>query len=192
MTDLFTNKENRYVIAKYLALILRELAPTLGIEVDQYGQADLKEVLTIVKNQYTQVELAHIKEIVDKDAQRRFEIVGEKIRAKAGHKYRVLIPFPNIEPPEYLFHGTSKESAELIKKSGILKMGKAYVHLATTIERAKRIGLRKSDNPIILKIDARKASESGLRFWRSGQKSPDGEIFLSDEIPSQYVSKIDV
>lgn len=190
MKTIFVNKEERYEMARHLALILRELAPSLGLNVDKYGWVSVRAVLVEMKARFPQIEFAHIKEISDKDAQKRFEISGERIRAKAGHKYDVLVPSSPVEPPELLYHGTSPDAARLILESGILRMGKAYVHLATTIERARRIGLRKIAHPVILKVDARRAFKAGAKFWRSGQISPDGEIFLSEEIPSDFVSEI--
>lgn len=190
MKTIFDSKQERYEVARHLVLILRELAPSLGLDVDKYGWVAVKTILMEMKARFPQIEFAHIKEIVDKDAQKRFEISGERIRAKAGHKYDVLVPSPPVEPPELLYHGTSSDAARLILKSGILLMGKAYVHLSTTIERASRIGLRKTTHPVILKVEARRAFEAGLKFWRSGQISPDGEIFLSEEIPADFVSEI--
>jgi putative RNA 2'-phosphotransferase len=123
------------------------------------------------------------------DAQHRFEILNGRIRAKTGHRYPVKIPFLPSIPPDLLFHGTSVESLNKIRQQGILRMGKAFVHLSTTRERAFRVGLRKTNEPQIILIKARKAYEAGIRFWRSGQVSPDGEIFLSDEIPPRFIEE---
>ncbi|MCH8140747.1 MAG: RNA 2'-phosphotransferase [Proteobacteria bacterium] len=109
----------------------------------------------------------HLIEIVEKDAQHRFELYLGKIRAKAGHRYPVEPASRQVEPPQFLYHGTSPDAAESILQSKILSMGKAYVHLASTIERATKVGLRKSKNPVILRIDAQAAHAAGLRFWES-------------------------
>lgn len=191
MKTVFSSKEERYKIARYLALILRELAPSLKLKVDNYGWVTLDSIISVIKSKFPNINLEHIKEIVEKDAQRRFEISGNKIRAKAGHKFTVIVPSPPTEPPEFLYHGTSQKVVNLILKSGILKKGKSYVHLASTIKRARRIGLRKDSNPVILKIEAKNAYHSGINFWKSGQISPDGEIFLSDEIPPKFISRLE-
>lgn len=186
---MFSSRKERYEVARYLALIVRTLAISLGFQVDKYGFILLDIVLKEIKLKYSYVELGHIKEIVEKDAQKRFEIYGDKIRAKTGHKYHVLIPSPPIEPPELLFHGTSPDAAKTILNTELSRMEKAYVHLSSTIERAKRIGLRKSKNPVILKIEAKRAFRSEVKFWKSGQISQDGEIFLSDNIPKNFISE---
>jgi putative RNA 2'-phosphotransferase len=186
----FKNKQERYTVGRALAHLLRHDAPII-LKIDKYGYASIPEVINAMKNQGFEVESNHIIEIVDKDAQRRFEVSGGKIRAKAGHTYAVEPSSLSIIPPEFLYHGTSPQSAKQILKTGIMRKGKAFVHLASTIERAKRVGLRKSDKPIILRIHAQTAHNSGLRFWKSGQVSSDGEIFLSDEIPSRFIVQID-
>ena len=190
MSRPFASKKERYEVGKHLVLILRELAHSLALDVDEYGWVSIEAVLKEMKVLYPWIDSTHITEVVEKDAQKRFEISGNRIRAKAGHRYDVSVPSPPIEPPEFLYHGTTYEASKQISVSGIKRMGKAYVHLTTTVERARRIGRRKTEQPVILRIDARRAFEDGVRFWRSGQASPDGEIILSDEIPPVYVAEI--
>ena len=174
MKTVFSSKKERYEVARYLALILREFTPSLRLDVDEYGGVAMATALREMKVQFPQTELTHIREIVEKDAQKRFEISEDRIRARTGHKYDVLIPSAPIRPPELLYHGTSSDATRLILESGILRMGKAYVHLATTVERARIIGLRKTAHPVILKVSAWRAFEAGVKFWISGQISPDG------------------
>jgi putative RNA 2'-phosphotransferase len=142
-----------------------------------------------IMKQFPFVTPEHIDEVVAKDAQQRLMVKKGKIRVKAGHLYPVVIPTAPISPPAFLYHGTCEEAADKILSDGIRKMGKATVHVTNTIVRAKHIGSRKTPHPVILVIDASRACAEGVRFWRSGQKSPDGEIFLSDEIPAKFVRR---
>jgi len=159
--------------------------------VDEYGYAAIDAVVYAMQQQGFDMGVAHLIEVVDKDPQRRFELFRGKIRAKAGHKYPVEPVSEAIAPPEFLYHGTSAEAAEGILATGIRRMSKAYVHLASTVERARIIGLRKSKSPVVLCIRAQEAHAAGIRFWESGQVSPDGEIILSDEIPASFVQRIE-
>jgi putative RNA 2'-phosphotransferase len=186
MLSYFQSKEERYKVGRALSRLLRIDAPNF-LEVDDYGYAPIAAVVFALQYKGFDITSVHLIEIVDKDAQQRFEIFRGKIRAKAGHKYPVK---PTSEPmvvPEFLYHGTSPESAKNIMLTGILRMGKAYVHLASTPQRAKIIGQRKSKTTIVLRIKAKDASSSGVRFWRSGQVSSDGEVILSDEIPPRFI-----
>jgi putative RNA 2'-phosphotransferase len=184
----FRCREERYEVARYLVSILREFAIPLGLPVDSFGYVDVDLILSNLRNRFPSVDKEHIKEIVEKDAQNRFELRSDCIRARTGHRFPVSVPSEPIQPPEFLFHGTSPEAATKILESGISRMGKAHVHLSTTCERAKRIGYRKTAHPVILRVKAKEAYERGIHFWRSGQRAPDGEVFLSDDIPAVFVT----
>ena len=185
---MFESKVERYAVARYVILMLREPPGDNGLQGDEYGFVGIGEVLRKIAPRYPDVTLEQIHEIAEKDAQNRFHIDDGKIRARAGHRFDVALPSEPVEPPEYLYHGTTEGAAGSILSTGVLKMGKAYVHLANTPERARRTGLRKGSRPIVLKINAKIAFDANLRFWKSGQVAQDGEIYLSDEIPAEYVS----
>lgn len=189
MKSVFKNKEERYQVGRMIATLLRHDAPNL-FTVDPYGYIDIDALLSTMQRQGFDITIDHIVEVVSKDAQKRFEIFRGKIRAKAGHSFPVLPTSDDTIPPEFLYHGTSVKAANQILETGILGMGKTYVHLASTIERARRVGLRKSNTPVILKIKAQSAHAYGVRFWKSGQIAPDGEIFLSDAIPPRFIDLI--
>jgi len=186
-SSLFPKKRERHEMGRYLSLVLRQLAPDLDLCLDGFGWVDIQKLVSHMATRVPSLSLAHILEIVDRDPQKRFEILGTKIRAKAGHRYPMQLGTEPVRPPAVLYHGTSKTAAQLIFSKGLLRMGKAYVHLASTKERARRVGLRKSQSPIILSIRAGEAHDAEIKFWRSGQVSPDGEIYLSEEIPAEFI-----
>ncbi len=185
----FPNKSERHNAGKRLSLLLREMIESLGIAHDQYGFANIEDIVRCMKQYISDFSVEHLLEIVNKDPQHRFDIRDQKIRAKAGHRFHVEIPWPPICPPKMLFHGTCEDAENSILQQGVLTMGKSYVHLASTRERATRIGRRKSKSPILLEIEASAAFEAGIKFWKSGQVSSDGEIYLSEEIPPQFVRR---
>jgi putative RNA 2'-phosphotransferase len=190
MVSNFRSKEDRYKAGRALSRLLREQAPNL-LEVDRYGYAAFEAVVYAMKSQGLGIEAVHLLEIISKDPQHRFELFCGTVRAKAGHKYKVEPTSDPLLPPEFLYHGTSSKSFASIRSNGILPMGKAYVHLSSTVARARIIGLRKSKTPVILRVKSLEAHSVGIRFWRSGQISPDGEVFLSDYIPSSLVELIE-
>lgn len=189
MKTLFDTKDERHSVARDLSQLTRCDVLKLELDFDEYGWIPISQIIDKLKIKYKDITINHIFEIVEKDPQKRFSISNNKIRAKAGHRYIVLNTSKNIVPPSILYHGTSPQASRKILKMGISKMGKSYVHLTDTIERALIIGKRKSSKPIILKIDARKAHSLGIRFWKSGQISSDGEIYLTDEIPATFISE---
>lgn len=185
----FKNKAERYKVGRRVSELLRVDTEARGLNPDCYGFVDMDMLMDHLRPAIPYICREHLLEIVQKDAQNRFEIDEDRIRTRAGHRYLVEIPHDPIKPPELLFHGTCREAAAKIIQNGLLKMGKAYVHLAGTVERAMRVGHRKSAQPALLVISASKAWLDGVRFWRSGQVSPDGEIYLSDEIPPEFISE---
>lgn len=183
----FSSREERYLVARDLAQLLRVRAPEV-LEVDEFGYAPVDAVLHDLRLRGFDINMDGLIEIVEKDAQGRFDIFRGNVRARAGHRFPVRPgPEPMASLPEYFYHGTSRNSVDGISRDGILRMGKAYVHLASTMARARRVGLRKSPDPAIFWVRARDAQSEGVRFWNSGQKAQDGEIILSDEVPPQFV-----
>jgi len=61
-----------------------------------------------------------------------------------------------------LYHGTTPESASKILEGGLKSMNCRKVHLSTTKNIARKVGKRRTSNPIILVIDARKARKEGI------------------------------
>lgn len=183
----FETKELRHEVGRYLAKILRNDASSLDIKTDSYGHVSINDLLRVMRDKYDFITRDHIEEIVEKDPQRRFDQKQDLIRARAGHTFEVKLPINPIIPPQYLYHGTNPEAIEDILINGIKKMDKCYVHLASTLQRAFIVGQRKTKSPVILTIRAKDAHDSGIRFWKSGQISDDGQIWLSDEIPAEFV-----
>jgi putative RNA 2'-phosphotransferase len=62
-------------------------------------------------------------------------------------------------------------------------MGQHQVFLATTKEMALRMGRRRDIKPVLLTIQALRASEAGVTFSRQGE-----ELYMADHIPLGYFS----
>jgi putative RNA 2'-phosphotransferase len=188
LNKLFSSKDQRYEVARYVASALRSPEARELLGADRYGSVGLEVLLGFLCRRYSFLTAGHLFEIAEKDAQRRFDLSEGRIRARTGHRFDVDLPMSPEQPPEILYHGTSEDASRRILAEGVRKIGKSHVHLSDTIERARRVGERKQKPPVIMKVRALEAHRKGIRFWRSGQRSTDGEIFLSDEIPADFVS----
>ena len=62
-------------------------------------------------------------------------------------------------------------------------MGRQYVHLATSPELAMRIGKRRDPQPVLLEIQAQRASEEGVSFYLANPL-----IYLADHISPSYIN----
>ncbi len=61
-------------------------------------------------------------------------------------------------------------------------MGRNYVHLSVDWETASSVGKRKDSKPTILKIDAKGAFKSGVRFYQGNEN-----VWLVDNIEPRFI-----
>jgi putative RNA 2'-phosphotransferase len=62
-------------------------------------------------------------------------------------------------------------------------MGRQYVHLSAEKEKDTIVGKRKDSIPVLLRVDAEKAANEGIKFYQGNDT-----IWLADFIPSKYIS----
>jgi len=164
-----------------MAYILRHDPAKFGISLDRYGFAKFSDFLLAIRSVHPWIEKDHILDIVERSTKKRFEIVEDKIRATYGHSIEVEPLAEPIQPPEFLYHGTLEATLEEIRKYGLKPMQRRWVHLSISGEDAFEVGRRKAQTPIILRIRASLAHQSGIEFRR------EGDIFLVKEIPPKFI-----
>jgi putative RNA 2'-phosphotransferase len=178
--------KNRYVrISKLLSYILRHGPGDYGLALDQYGYAPVKDIIEIIRSRYRNFNREDLQAIVEADAKGRYELAGDKIRACYGHSVAVAARAEAVEPPDFLYHGTSGKSLPLILRDGLLPMTRRYVHLSVTPEEAAKVGRRHSSNVILLRIHARDAHRFGLSFLS------EASVFLTGHIPPEFIEVVE-
>jgi putative RNA 2'-phosphotransferase len=125
-------------------------------------------------------------EMVESSSKRRHEMKDGQIRALYGHSLPNQFQRTAATPPDLLFHGTSPSFLVDIESSGLLPMGRQYVHLSTDDVTALAVGMRKSRTPAILRILARQAHEQGLRFYQGNEK-----VWLADKVPVEFINLLE-
>ena len=181
-------KEFYIKISKFLAYILRHDPEKFHLQLDLEGYADLNAVLKVLNTRYQDKEITEdlIKKIILESDKRRFEIVENKIRAYYGHSLKKKIKMKEAETlPTFLFHGTTKKAYERIIREGLKSENRQYVHLSGNVEDAILVGKRRTNNPIILKINTETARKEGMIFYESG------DLYLTDFIPPNFISKLE-
>jgi len=113
---------------------------------------------------------------------RRFERVGDRIRARHGHSVPVLLDHPIAAPPASLFHGTVARFVASIRKVGLVRGRRNAVHLSSSRDAAMRVGSRRG-TPICVEVRARAAHDDGIAFAKVG----DGAIWLVAAVPPTYL-----
>lgn len=174
--------KNKVAVSKFLSFILRHGCEKYGLSLDKYGFADFESVLKILKDRFAEIEKEDLNYIVENDPKMRFQIKDGKVRARYGHSVDVEPLEEFCEVGDVLFHGTSPASLDSILKEGLKPQGRKFVHLSLNVKDALEVGRRKDPQPVILKIDVKKAKDRGLLFWK------EGSVVLMKEVPAKYIS----
>jgi len=117
----------------------------------------------------------------DQRGKKRYEIVGNQIRAMYGHSKPKVI-YPACEPPEMLYHGTNYTAVKAIRKEGLLSQGRQYVHMTTNLDNARVVAKRRTQSPVMLVIRAQDAYQAGVVFHHA-----ETEHYLAKTVPPQFI-----
>lgn len=88
-------------------------------------------------------------------------------------------------PPEWLFHGTTPQAASRIHTEGLKTMRRQHVHLSEDIDTARQVALRRTQQPVILRVRARQAYEGGIQFYSGNDK-----VWLAEPVPADFIEQI--
>lgn len=177
-----TKKELRRV-SGLLSYILRH-NPS-GLDMDTQGWVNTNDLINKLK-----IKKIELDEIVSTDKKTRYSYNDEDnllIRANQGHSIDfVNIDFDEVEPPEFLYHGTSPMFLDSILEKGIMKRTRQYVHLSIDEETAIKVGKRHSKelSPVILIIESGKMFKDGIVLYLSKNN-----VWLAKYVPSKYIKK---
>jgi putative RNA 2'-phosphotransferase len=174
---------DRERLSRYLSYLLRHSPDSIRLTLDEDGFIPLQRLISAIgrRNGWNWVTLDDIAEIQRSSQKKRFEIAEGRIRALYGHTLTSRIHYDSVVPPQILFHGTSRKNLESILKRGIMPMHRQYVHLSTSAEDAKSVGLRRDEDPVIIKVLALQAHKNGVKFFKAGA------VFLSEPIPPRFL-----
>lgn len=172
-------------LSKFLAVMLRHKAAEFHLTLDSEGFTDVDSVWMQVSRRFPgQYSYPDVLTVVEGDehGKKRYELRDGRIRALFGHSDVTPVRYPRVEPPDILYHGTTPEALESIRSTGLLAMGRQYVHLGTSIERAARVAARHSATPVMLRVRAREAYRVGLEFY-----CPEPEHYLASNVPPEFI-----
>lgn len=174
----------------YLAYLLRHDPQSIGLTMDVHGWVDVEELLARVNGagKYTMTREL-LEEIVREDTKGRYRFSpdGSRIKACQGHSIPWIQPELTIlPPPEYLYHGTTREAYEKILRSGgISRMGRHAVHMQAEEAKAWQSARRWRKPPVVLKIHAGKMREDGIVFGVS-----DNGVWCAEAVPVKYIAQV--
>jgi putative RNA 2'-phosphotransferase len=172
-------------LSKLMSLILRHEPQKWGLTLDENGFVPLNALLQSMQRARPHVTEALLRQVVRDSDKQRYEIVEKptpQIRARYGHSVQEAVSYEPVEPPQVLFHGTSRRALEAIRVEGLRSMKRQYVHLSNEHEQAQIVGARHDSQPIMLSVRAHEAWQNGVRFY-----NPEPRIWLADEVPAEYI-----
>lgn len=172
-------------LSRALAHALRHAPQRYDLDVDEEGWASIDDLLNALKREraWKNIKRTDLEDMIAKSSKMRYEIRDGRIRALYGQSLADTAAQKPERPPLILYHGTDPQNAEKIKVEGLSCMTRQHVHLAATPEEALEAGRRKARDPIILNIDAHRAYESGVSFYKGAD-----QIWLAEMVPAEYIS----
>ena len=152
-------------LSKKLSYILRHNPGSIGITLDPNGWAPISIILSGLGITREQLD-----NVVKNCNKQRYEIdnFGFRIRARQGHSIDIDLGYKPIKPPSKLYHGTSINNLEFIKKTGLQKM----------------VGSRHG-KPIVLTVDAEAMHKHGYQFFKT-----DNDVWLVNSVPIQFIIEL--
>jgi putative RNA 2'-phosphotransferase len=148
------------------------------LELDEEGWTPVADLLAALG-----VSRERLEDVVRDSPKQRFELAGDRIRARYGHSVPGrIVRVPGV-PPELLYHGTAATAADRIRREGLRPMRRQYVHLSVTREMAESVGRRKSEQVRVLTVDTVAARAAGVEFMRGNEL-----VWLATNVPAEFVS----
>lgn len=150
--------------------------------VDKKGWANIDDILNKIKCSLEELML-----IVDTNDKQRFELSEDKkkIRARQGHSIDVDVELEEAKPTSDLYHGTSSYYLDSILKNGINKKDRLFVHLADSIDLARKSGSRHGGESKVIVIDVESMINDGEKFFHSRNN-----VWLTEFIDRKYIKSI--
>lgn len=171
---------------RFLSLVLRHRPDIIGVTLSSDGWVVVSDLITKLNECGKTINFKTLKLMVENNNKKRFEFSNDnkRIRASQGHSLNVDLKYDAIEPPEYLYHGTSKDFVNSIHDHGILKKERHHVHLSLDELTANKVGERHGV-PVVLKIRSGLMFSSGYDFYHTPNN-----VWLTNYVPPEFIERI--
>lgn len=177
-------KRDQERLAKILSYVLRHRPDEYGLVLDSEGYVPIKELVQALHEEegWSFVRKDHLQEVAVTSGRGRLQIDESRIRALDAQSGPTSIRFERAEPPKTLYYGARRRAYPVILEQGLKAVGRPYLHLAVTKELALRIGRRRDPDPVMLEVQALKAHQDGIHFYRANEL-----LFLAEALLPQYL-----
>lgn len=176
-------------LSRIMAGALRHFPEKIGVMMDGHGWVDIDDLIGAIgtsRSGFRWLRKKHIKALAETDPRERYQIDGGMIRATYGHTIDVdLSDLPEAEIDEF-YYPVTEEEADMIIEGGLNPTDRSKVHLSGSIEKAREAGKVRTEDPMILKIDGKKAKKDGMKIYHAGK-----DVYVTDGIEGKYISKVE-
>jgi len=177
-------------LGRIMAGVLRHFPEKLGVTMDGHGWVDISEFVEAVggsRSGFQWLRDHHIEAIALTDPKGRYQVDGGMIRATYGHTIDIrLDDLPLAELDEF-YYPVTEEEIDIILEGGLNPIDRKQVHLSGSIEKAVEAGKVRTEIPLLLRIDGKKAREEGVKIYRAGK-----DVYITERIDAKYISKAEI
>ena len=175
----------RQALSRFLTYLLGHRPDEFGLVSDPDGFMPLKDVLMALKEEegWSFVRQSHIEDLLRDPDRTRFEVKDKLIRVVPEDSSLEPGPYPAARPPALLYHAARPRAYPVILERGLRPGARPFVPLFVTPEMALRVGRRRDPKPVLLTIQAARAAESGVVFYR-----PQELIYLVDLLAPDFLT----
>ena len=108
-----------------------------------------------------------LEHIVETDEKQRYSFNDDKtlIRANQGHSIPIDLELEAVEPPETLYHGTIGQFLGSIKKEGLQRRSRQFVHLSKDVETALAVRTPDEESPLCSRLPPAGCSRTGMNSF---------------------------
>lgn len=171
--------------SKEISYALRHRPEEYGLELDSFGFVLVCDLVNAINKKHkssTYISENDINDIIRQSDKKRFEIKAGRIHAMYGHSCDTTIFHKVGIPPNVLYHGTTREAFDKhIVDEGLKPMNRQYVHLSESIDTAKMVAKRRSNDIVVITIDSAKMVKDGILFYVGNDK-----VWLCDNVKPKY------
>ena len=152
------------------------------MDVDEHGFASVQQLTrALQKRGWANLEPEELITRLQSPDVERFQLVGDRVRARYGHSIEITYDFPRAEVRDPLYHGTSRSAWNSIRKQGLKPLGRSHVHLSRNSQEAGRVGRRHDAKPVIIEVNV---PEDHQPNWLDA-----GPVILADHVPPSWLTR---
>lgn len=176
-------------LGRIMAGLLRHFPDKVGLMMDGHGWIEISSMVNSLRTSrsgFHWLREKHIEAMAETDPKGRYQVDGGMIRATYGHTVDVnLDDLPEGEKDTY-YYPVTEEEADIVLEGGLHPTDRSMVHLSGSIKKAVEAGKVRTDEPIILQINGKKARKDEIKIRKAGR-----DVYVVHEIDPKYISKVE-